>query len=81
MIFDTLSKWETGSYEISRHIELESLDIDVILPKKGPTLHAYVWQIGPFCQDTLGMYWVFTTPEENNTRLYHWKQTGTKRAR
>ena len=21
--------------------------------QKGPTRHAYAWQIGPFCQDTL----------------------------
>ena len=40
MIFDTLSKWETGSYEISRHIE--SLDIDGILPKRAlPSMLTY----------------------------------------
>ena len=24
--------------------------------QKGPTRHAYAWQIGPFCQDTLDLY-------------------------
>ena len=23
--------------------------------QKGPTRHAYAWQIGPFCQDTLNL--------------------------
>ena len=25
--------------------------------QKGPTRHAYAWQIGPFLQDTLDMWW------------------------
>ena len=35
-------------------------DIDGILQnKKGPTRHAYAWQIGPFWQDTLDIwYWL-----------------------
>ena len=30
-----------------------SVDISMVSYQKGPTRHAYAWQIGPFCQDTL----------------------------
>ena len=29
--------------------------ISMVFCQKGPTRHAYVWQIGPFWQDTLNM--------------------------
>ena len=32
--------------------------------QKGPTRHVYAWQIGPFWQDTLGI-WI-------NDSLVHW---------
>ena len=51
--------------------------VDMILPlhhiynlmvscHKGPTRHAYAWQIGPFWQDTLNM------------QVMAWYQTGAK---
>ena len=30
--------------------------ISRVSSQKGPTRHAYAWQIGPFWQDTLGMW-------------------------
>ena len=29
----------------------------MVSSQKGPTRHAYAWQIGPFCQDTLDLHW------------------------
>ena len=28
----------------------------MVFSQKGPTRHAYAWQIGPFWQDTLDMF-------------------------
>ena len=58
-------QWSCGWYEMSLRLcdvtiliiqTCNILDphIDGILPK-GPTRHAYAWQIGPFWQDTLNM--------------------------
>ena len=35
---------------------LSSLYVSMVSCKKGPTHHAYAWQIAPFLQDTLDMY-------------------------
>ena len=36
-------------------IYLQFNDISRVSCQKGPTRHAYAWQIGPFWQDTLDM--------------------------
>ena len=40
--------------------------VSMVSYQKGPTRHAYAWQIGPFWQDTLDMSWywyaIFDTP-------------------
>ena len=31
-------------------------DISMVSCQKGPTYHAYAWQIGPFWQETIDLY-------------------------
>ena len=45
-------------------------DIEGILPK-GPTRHAYAWQIGPFWQDTLDICMIALY-----NRVLHWGGKG-----
>ena len=42
---------ELPAYEEAIHIH-----IAMVSCQKGPTRHAYAWQIGPFWQDTLDIY-------------------------
>ena len=37
------------------NVNLYQLHISMVSCQKGPTRHAYTWQIGPFWQDTLDM--------------------------
>ena len=37
-------------------IELNHVNISMVSCQKGPTRHAYAWQVGPFWQDTLDMW-------------------------
>ena len=39
-----------------------SLYISMVSCQKGPTRHAYAWQIGPFWQETLDMWFVMSSP-------------------
>ena len=39
--------------------------------QKGPTCHAYAWQIGPFWQDTLDINSLWSIDAIQHQRLYH----------
>ena len=55
----------TSQHENTFHITMVSC-------QKGPTRHAYTWQIGPFWQDTLD-YWPFVIlkhPQHHNIRVW-----------
>ena len=47
-----------------------SFDTSRVSCQKGPTRHAYAWQIGPFWQDTLELY--ATCPERFNVTSPLW---------
>ena len=57
-IFQTNRQLIMGVMDERDFVRLYVLHIDGILPKyqKGPTRHAYAWQIGPFWRDTLDMF-------------------------
>ena len=41
--------------------------------QKGPTRHAYAWQIGPFWQDTPDYDLIFTNSHYDKTAFSYWK--------
>ena len=46
---------------VDRDNFISGQDISRVSCQKGPTRHAYAWQIGPFWQDTLDIYPVLYT--------------------
>ena len=44
--------WNNHSSQYTMHLKTSNL-ISMVSCQKGPTCHAYAWQIGPFWQDTL----------------------------
>ena len=39
--------------EVNKQFASSLLDISMVSCQKGPTRHAYAWQIGPFWRDTI----------------------------
>ena len=50
-------------------IELNHVNISRVSCQKGPTRHAYAWQIGPFWQDTLDVWIVIPCTDDWRPRL------------
>ena len=51
--------------------------ISMVSCQKGPTRHAYAWQIGPFRQDTLDMCVCVSLPQQRKNETY-WLHTTPK---
>ena len=62
-----------GSYMgYHRALRASYYPILMVSCQKGPTRHAYAWQIGPFWQDTLDMSELLHVPDENCSPLDWW---------
>ena len=64
----TFPAWLSGIYELST-LE-ESSHKSMVSCEKGPTRHAYAWQIGSFWQDTLEMQQGFQSVKPDLQQTY-----------
>ena len=71
----------TGPLEVSvfRHGLLENNVISRVSCQKGPTRHAYAWQIGPFGQDTHDIQMSYNAELDVITHLAEVKKAETVR--
>ena len=44
---------------VTNYTSTKYTEISMVSCQKGPTRHAYAWQIGPFWQDTLDMWLIY----------------------
>ena len=60
---------------VQTSIQFHEFENSRVSCQKGPTRHAYAWQIGPFWQDSLGLcLWIPPTPPRRQ-----WVQTGAQK--
>ena len=53
------------------YVWFSAVDIEGIL-QKGPTRHAYAWQIGPFWQDTLDIWSIIKQDKSKMMFILFW---------
>ena len=58
-----VKEYSLSSLYITKHFIVQVHNLSMVSCQKGPTRHAYAWQIGPFWQDTLDV----------TTNIMEWK--------
>ena len=69
VVFFLFFEWRCVIYY--NDIDLKIILISMVSCQKGPTRHAYAWQIGPFWQDTLNLWFASWWPTQLN-----WEEAG-----